>query len=200
MKSALKDRVDNFKADYYEKNKDKYKELGNGQQPDTLFITCSDSRICPNHLTSTGPGELFVIRNAGNVVPRFDTNNVDQEALTIEYAVKVLKVKNIVVCGHSKCGAMGGILNPASLEGLPLLSKGLGEGFEDHRTWVEQNCCELPAHEQTDKLIGHNVLEQIRRLEDYPYIKELVSKNQINLEGWVYDFEKGDVHVIKGGL
>jgi len=95
-----------------------YSELTSGQSPETLFITCSDSRISPNLITQTDPGEIFVIRNAGNIVPKPGTGELAIEG-TIEYAVQALKVKNIVVCGHAKCGAVGGLLDLDGLDSLP---------------------------------------------------------------------------------
>ena len=102
----------------------RFERLANGQQPHTLFITCSDSRIVPHLLTQTEPGELFVLRNAGNLVPPWTAEHAG-EAATIEYAVQVLNVREIVVCGHSHCGAMQALLDPASVESLPAVRQWL---------------------------------------------------------------------------
>ena len=110
--------VKKFQQEQFPKLRERFEELGKGQTPETLFITCSDSRISPNLLTQTEPGEIFVIRNAGNMVPEPGTGELAIEG-TIQYAVQVLKVRNIVVCGHSHCGAVAGLLQLDGLTGLP---------------------------------------------------------------------------------
>ena len=107
-----------FQHTIFDTQKALFEQLSQGQQPLALFITCSDSRIDPNLLTQTQPGELFVIRNAGNIVPTYGAAS-GGEAGTIEYAVAALKVKDIIVCGHSFCGAMNGLLHPETLGALP---------------------------------------------------------------------------------
>ena len=114
-----------FQQSAFEARKSLFAELANGQSPDVLFITCADSRIDPNLVTQTEPGELFIIRNAGNIVPphQYEAGGV---TATIEYAVAVLGVSHIVVCGHTDCGAMKAALNPASTQGLPHVTRWLG--------------------------------------------------------------------------
>ncbi len=114
----LVDGIHKFRRDTFRKDQKLFETLVNGQHPLALFITCSDSRVEPGRLTQTQPGELFVLRTASNIIPPYDSVH-GGEAATIEYAVSVLKVKDIVVCGHSHCGAMAGLLNPASVEKLP---------------------------------------------------------------------------------
>src|SRR5688572_30910631 len=106
-----------FQTDVFSHRREIFERLTAGQRPEALFITCSDSRINPNQLTQTGPGELFILRNAGNIVPPYGAVH-GGEAATIEYAICVLKVRDIVVCGHSHCGAMSGLLDPDSIENL----------------------------------------------------------------------------------
>src|SRR3989338_7292856 len=110
--------IHTFQHDYFTSQQELFERLAKGQAPETLFITCSDSRINPNLLTQTQPGELFIIRNAGNIVPAHGSG-VSGEGATIEYAVAALGVKDIIICGHSHCGAMAGLLAPESLADLP---------------------------------------------------------------------------------
>ena len=113
-----------FKREVYEQKKELFDQLAKGQHPEALFITCSDSRIDPNLLVQTEPGELFIIRNAGNIVPPHN-NFTGGVTASIEYAVAVLNIKHIIICGHSSCGAMLGVLNPQSVEALPHVSQWL---------------------------------------------------------------------------
>jgi carbonic anhydrase len=116
--------VHTFHNEVFPQRREHFEQLANGQKPSTLFITCSDSRIVPELLTQTEPGELFVLRNAGNLVPPYDAD-FSGAAATVEYAVKALGVEQIVVCGHSHCGAVTGVLRPELIEGLPAVEKWL---------------------------------------------------------------------------
>src|SRR5262245_7184396 len=110
--------IHKFQTNYFSSQQELFQRLAKGQSPETLFITCSDSRISPTLLTQTGPGDLFVLRNAGNIVPPYRASN-GGEGATIEYAIHALGVKDIVVCGHSHCGAMKGLLHPEDLGDMP---------------------------------------------------------------------------------
>lgn len=164
-----------------------YSQLENGQSPETLFITCSDSRISPNLITQTDPGEIFVIRNAGNIVPKPGTGELAIEG-TIEYAVQALKVKNIVVCGHAKCGAVGGLLNLDGLDSLPAV-----------RDWVKKSEAVLERVADCDEdskgceAIKANVMLQLEHLMEYDYVKSAVEQGELELHGIVYDFGTGEV-------
>lgn len=170
-----------------------YSELENGQSPETLFITCSDSRISPNLITQTDPGEIFVIRNAGNIVPKPGTGELAVEG-TIEYAVQALKVKNIVVCGHAQCGAVGGLLNLDSLETLPAV-----------RDWVKKSEAVLERVADCDEAskgseaIKANVMLQLEHLMEYDYVKAAVDKGDLELHGIVYNFGSGEVDYLTDG-
>src|SRR6476660_5591747 len=110
-----------------------FEQLAHGQTPETLFITCSDSRIDPNLLTRSKPGELFILRNAGNIVPPHGAAS-GGEAATIELAVSALGVKDIIICGHSHCGAMQGLLQPDEVKALPAVSQWLTHAESTRRT------------------------------------------------------------------
>lgn len=170
-----------------------YSELENGQSPETLFITCSDSRISPNLITQTDPGEIFVIRNAGNIVPKPGTGELAIEG-TIEYAVQALKVKHIVVCGHAKCGAVGGLLNLDGLDALPAV-----------RDWVKKSeavlerVADCDEASKNDEAIKANVLLQLEHLMEYDYVKAAVDKGDLELHGIVYHFGSGQIDYLTDG-
>jgi carbonic anhydrase len=117
--------IKRFQRNVFPKYETTFQELATRQNPETLLITCSDSRVVPELLTQSGPGDLFVYRNAGNIIPPFRAEDVSGTLATIEYAVSVLKVKSLVVCGHSDCGAMKGVLHPESVRHLPLVGRWL---------------------------------------------------------------------------
>jgi carbonic anhydrase len=161
--------------------------LAKGQKPLELFITCSDSRINPNLLTLTDPGELFILRNAGNIVPPHGTPVGGEEA-TIEYALKQLRVREIVVCGHSHCGAVQGLLNPDALKEMPRVAEWLQHG----RPILDSLSAE-PAATRLDRAIEANVLLQLEHLRSHPPVAEALAARKLRLHGWVYQFETGDV-------
>jgi carbonic anhydrase len=179
-----------FRRKVFPKHQKRFAELANGQSPEVLFLTCSDSRIDPNLLTQTGPGDLFIVRNAGNIVPPH-TRVAGGVTASIEYAVAVLKVKHIVVCGHTRCGAMAGALNPAALDGLPHV-----------RDWLDLSraAVEVVKHahgsvgpEQLRAVTEQNVLVQLSHLRTHPVVAARLATNELQLHGWMYEFETGDV-------
>ncbi|MES2462376.1 MAG: carbonic anhydrase [Armatimonadota bacterium] len=168
-----------------------FERLAEGQSPETLFITCSDSRINPNLLTQTQPGELFILRNAGNIVPPYGAAN-GGEGATIEYAVAALGVKDIIVCGHSHCGAMKGLLHPESLTELPQVSQWLGHA-EATRRIMQENYQHLQDTALLTATVEENVLIQLENLRTHPAVAARLGRGQINLHGWVYKIETGEV-------
>ena len=177
--------IEKFISSVYPDMQSRFNELKAGQSPETLFITCSDSRVDPCLFTQTEPGELFVIRNAGNIVPPPGCGELSVEA-TIQYAVDVLKVSQIVVCGHSHCGAVTGLLNLESLESLPVI-----------RDWVKRSekvlekfsCCET----EVPQAIEANALLQLDHLRDYECVRRAIDEGRLELHAWVYHFESGQV-------
>jgi carbonic anhydrase len=171
-----------------------YEKLAMGQSPSTLFITCSDSRIDPELLTQSEPGELFVLRNAGNLVPPY-SDTIGGEAATIEYAVAVLKVQQIVVCGHSHCGAVTGLMRPDTLENLPAVRQWL-----EHCSKVRQEILEKVDERQPDcdllmAAIKCNALVQLGHLRTYPAVADAIERGALSLHAWYYRFETGEVLV-----
>lgn len=169
-----------------------FKRLARGQQPPAMFITCSDSRICPNMLTQTEPGELFIMRNAGNIVPPYGAGS-GGEAATIEYAVAVLKVQDIIICAHSHCGAMQALMDPSLTTDLPAVRSWLSNA-EATRRIIRENYGHIePGRNQLMATIEENVLVQLENLRTHPSVLAAVARGDLKLHGWVYKFETGQV-------
>jgi carbonic anhydrase len=175
----------------------RFRELADGQSPDTLFITCADSRVLPHLLLSMDVGELFVVRNVGNLVPPATAEGHStgdlSEASAIEYAVSVLKVANVVVCGHSSCGALKAVSTSAALDDAPNLGKWLHHATPAARRLRHDGPFD-PRLKQYDQLSQHNVLVQLDHLMTYPLIKEQVGKGALLLSGWWFEVATGDMY------
>jgi carbonic anhydrase len=168
-----------------------FQQLAKGQNPETLFITCSDSRIDPNLLTQSRPGDLFILRNAGNIVPPYDFSK-GGEAATIEFAVVALGVRDIIVCGHSHCGAMKGLLQPDQTMSLPALSAWLAYA-ESTRRIIQRNYGHLEGNALVTATVEENVLVQLENLRTHPTVAERLTAGNLHLHGWVYKIETGEV-------
>lgn len=184
--------IHQFQSTVFATQKRLFSRLKRGQHPVALFITCSDSRIDPNLLTQTDPGELFILRNAGNIIPPYGASQ-GGEAATIEYAVAVLKVQDVIVCGHSLCGAMQALLNPEAVKDLPAVRSWLAHA-EATRRIICENYQHIPRGR--DKLmatIEENVLVQLENLRTHPSVAAASARGDLKLHGWVYKFETGEV-------
>jgi carbonic anhydrase len=168
-----------------------FEELAKGQNPETLFITCSDSRIDPTLLTKALPGDLFILRNAGNIIPPHGAGN-GGEAATIEFAVAALGVKDIIVCGHSHCGAMQGLLHPEQVASLPAVSSWLSHA-EMTRRIVRNNYGHLDGDRLLTATVEENVLVQLENLRTLPAVASHLGQSDLHLHGWVYKIETGEV-------
>jgi carbonic anhydrase len=168
-----------------------FEHLAKGQSPEALFITCSDSRINPNLLTQTEPGELFILRNAGNLVPRYD-EYLGGEAATIEFAVAGLGIKDIIICGHSHCGAMNALLEPASIVRLPALKHWLKHA-DVTRQVMEEKYTDRQGEALLKATIQENVLTQMENLHTHPVVASGIAAGTLKLHGWVYKIETGEV-------
>ena len=188
----LVDGIHKFQRESFSQDQQLFETLVEGQNPLALFITCSDSRIDPSRLTQTEPGELFIQRTAGNIVPPYGSVFAG-EAATIEYAVSALKVKDVIICGHSHCGAMSGLLDPSLVGKMPAVRAYL-EHAESTRRIVEENYMHLtdPAQRLT-LTVEENVLCQLESLRTHPAVAAAVSRGDLKLHGWVYKFETGEV-------
>jgi carbonic anhydrase len=183
--------IHTFQKGFFKKHRELFAELAeNGQRPETLFITCSDSRVLPERITASGPGELFLVRNVGNVIPRTDL--VGGTAAAIEYAVEVLNVNHIVVCGHTKCGAIDAVLDPARTESLSYVQRWLAHTARV-REVIENRYADLPPHAQRMVAVEENVLMQLENLRDYSFVEERLAAGKLDVSGWVFDVETGRV-------
>jgi carbonic anhydrase len=184
--------IERFKDNLNPRQKARFSSLAKGQKPHTLFITCSDSRIDPNLITSTQPGELFIVRNVGNIVPPFGVDSTPAEGAAIEYAIGVLNVKQIIVCSHSECGAMaalisGKIFDKENQERMPSVAQWLGilKPLRD---------C-FPKGVTSEQAAKINTSIQIENLKSYPIVKEALTNNSIKLQGLFYNIGKADVEI-----
>lgn len=180
-----------FLAETFPRRRDEFHLLAESQAPEWLFITCSDSRIVPDLILGTGPGDLFITRNAGNVVP-VTGNDVDGCTATIEYAVEVLKVKHAILCGHSDCGAMKAALDRRGLETLPKASRWLQhvEAAFSHRQPLNP---EDGAHAELCSLIRGNVVAQLLNLRAQPAVARAIAQGRLAVHGWYYDILSGRI-------
>lgn len=168
-----------------------FEQLAKGQNPETLFITCSDSRIDPNLLTCSRPGDLFILRNAGNIIPRHGAAS-GGEAATIEFAVLGLGVKDIIVCGHSHCGAMAGVLDPSRVSSMPAVASWLKHADTTRRI-IQENYTHLEGTQLLTATVEENVLVQLQHLSALPAVASRLSQGELHLHGWVYKLETGEV-------
>jgi carbonic anhydrase len=187
----LIDGLHKFKAEIFNSNKELFQPLVEGQRPEVLFITCSDSRINPNLVTQTNPGELFILRNAGNIIPPYGMG-MGGAAATVEFAVLGLSVRYIIVCGHTGCGAISALLDPSLLQDAPAMRDWLVHAEATRRVVVEN------YHDVTGKAlhtlaVEENVLTQIEHLRTHPVVRSRVARGALSLHGWVYKLETGEV-------
>jgi carbonic anhydrase len=164
--------------------------LATGQRPEALFITCSDSRVVPTLITGASPGELFELRTAGNIVPVYEPERVTGEAATIEYAVEVLEVKNIVVCGHSHCGAVSALVRDQDLTTVPAVQRWLAatEPHDDTRSGMKS-----ADGDAITSAVQQHVLAQLDRLRTHPSVADRARDGRLSLHGWFYAIDTGMV-------
>jgi carbonic anhydrase len=179
-----------------------FARLALGQKPDCLFIACSDSRVVPNLFASTEPGDLFVTRNVGNLVPASGPGGIstgdEAEAAAIEYAVRTLDVRDIIVCGHSSCGAMRTLLDTEdgstqAVEGAPNLARWLRHALpalEKAKAGITLD----PQLAPQDALSQLNVLQQLEHVRSYPSVAERIKEGRLGLHGWWFDIGRADVY------
>jgi carbonic anhydrase len=165
---------------------EEFARLADGQSPQVLFITCSDSRVVPALITGARPGELFELRTAGNIVPPYVSEHPTSEAATIEYAVEVLGVTDVVVCGHSHCGAVGALVRGDDLTAVPAV-----------RDWLAHAAPEPRATDADDPTVAeavqNHVLAQVLRLRSYPCVEQRLTAGQLRLHAWYYEVHTGAV-------
>lgn len=183
--------VHHFQKHIFSSQKELFEHLVEGQTPDTLFITCSDSRIVPTQFTHTDPGDLFIMRNAGNIIPPWGAAN-GGEGATVEYAVSGLGVNHIIVCGHSHCGAITALLDPSKLADMPAVTAWLGHA-ETTRRIMKDAYKELSPAARLDVAIQENVLCQLENLRTHPSVAAGLATGKVHLHAWIYTIETGEV-------
>lgn len=185
-----------FKADVFPENRALFEDLARGQSPETLFITCADSRISPEMITQSRPGELFVMRNIGNIVPSYG-EMLGGVSAVVEYAVAALKVTDIVVCGHTDCGAMKALADPgrAGLDTMPTVKSWLHNATAA-KTVAERLAGPAWPDAAMTTLIEQNVLLQLTHLRTHPAVAARLAEQSLFLHGWVYDIEHGMISVL----
>jgi carbonic anhydrase len=181
-----------FKTDVFPRDRKLFSELACGQKPEALFITCADSRIVPDVITQSRPGDLFMCRTVGNQIPPYGSGSDFGVASSIEYALCALNVPNIIVCGHSDCGAMKAVLHPEKLSGLPSTGSWLRHA-DAARSVVVDNYLDA-----SDELLLHllgeeNVLLQIEHLKTHPCVAARLARGELQIHGWFYQIHSGEI-------
>ena len=187
----LMDGLQKFQREVFPLKKELFERLAKGQKPSTLFITCADSRVVPDLFTQSEPGEIFVIRNAGNIVPAYRRPPGGVTA-TIEFAVAGLGVKHIVICGHTDCGAMKGLLHPETLTEVPAVGDWLSQADATRRVVLDNYKGEEEST-LVNAMIRENVLVQLQNLQTHPSVLSRVVAGEVMLYGWIYNIGTGDV-------
>lgn len=198
----LKEGVRRFRSDVYAHQADVFAQAANQpQHPHTFFIACADSRIDPNAITSTGPGEVFVMRNIGNMVPPYG-EMLGGVSAVVEFAVAALGVKHIVVCGHTHCGAMKALLDPASVDKMPSVRNWLTNAHAARtvaETLHEREVAEHGTRSLNDVLTEQNVLLQIQHIKTHPSVAGAMAMGELTISGWIYSIGTGEVRIAEDG-
>jgi carbonic anhydrase len=195
----LKTGIRRFRTEVYPGQEEIYrKAVSAPQAPHALFITCADSRIDPELITQSGPGDIFVTRNIGNLVPAYG-EMLGGVSAVIEYAVVALKVQHIVVCGHSDCGAMKGLLNPAAVEKMPTVQRWLRNADAALSVATSLAGNDEKPHELMRRLTEENVLLQLQHLRTHPSVAGAMAREELTISGWVYDIGHGEVRISEDG-
>lgn len=183
--------IHKFTESYYKKKKNLFKKLEKGQSPTVLFITCADSRIDPNLVTNSKPGELFILRNVGNIIPPFESlSDKNSIAAAIEFAIISLKIRDIIVCGHSNCGAMKAIFEDYNFfKEMPHLKNWLQFALP-LRDMINNN----EKNEFQKKVEQQNIILQLNNLITYPMVLNLFEKGELRLYGWYYEIGTGKIY------
>jgi carbonic anhydrase len=187
----LVDGVHAFRTQYFRQHRGLFQRLvEGGQHPETLFITCSDSRVVPNLITNAAPGDLFIVRNVGNLVPEITLPG--GTAAAIEYAVEILGVENVIVCGHTHCGAIQALLDPGTMDRLPFVRRWLAQA-QRLRSIVGERYGHLDPAARVTAAVEENVLVQLENLRAYPFVAERLERGTLRMSGWVFKIETGEI-------
>ncbi|WP_431823799.1 carbonic anhydrase [Burkholderia sp. F1] len=184
-----------FQRDAFPKRAELFKGLATQQSPRALFISCSDSRLVPELVTQREPGDLFVIRNAGNIVPSYGPEPGGVSA-SVEYAVAALRVSDIVVCGHSDCGAMTAIATCKCMDHMPAVGSWLR--YADSARVVNEARTHASEHHKVDAMVRENVIAQLANIQTHPSVRLALDEGRVALHGWIYDIESGCIEAFDG--
>lgn len=185
--------IHHFQATYFARNRKLFEQLATkGQRPETLFITCCDSRVVPNLITTTAPGELFIVRNVGNIVPNATRGVMGGVAAAIQYAVEVLDVGNVIVCGHTDCGAIAAILHPERARHLKYVSRWLSEAARIPQL-IKERYGHLEGDARMIAAVEENVLVQLENLRSFDFVTERLDSGALKMSGWVFKISTGEI-------
>ena len=183
--------VAKFQSEVYPSQREMFERLRHKQEPLALFVTCADARVVPNLFTQTDPGEIFIERNPGNMVPPY-VEFVGGVTAGVEYAMLALKVPLVVVCGHTDCGVMKALLDPAAANEMPGVQKWMAHGFASHDRVLREHT--YARHdEKLQRVTEYNVLEQIENLKTHPSVRKRLRYGEVEIRGWVYDIGDGSI-------
>lgn len=190
-------RVYGFSKQVFQNQSELYSTLAtHGQSPKALMISCADSRVVPEHIMQAAPGDLFVCRNAGNIVPPYAMQNGGVTS-TVEYAVMVLGIRDIIICGHSDCGAMKAVSNPAGLDKMPNVAAWLKHSCAAEQV-VNEGYPEMESAERVRAISLENVVAQLNHLRTHPSVAAGIARGEIALHGWFFDIGAGQVLALDG--
>lgn len=185
--------VTKFQEEIFPAQQALFNHLRHQQHPIATFFTCADSRIVPNLLLQTGPGEIFTERTPGNIVPRY-SDHVGGVTASMEFAVMVLHVPLIIVCGHTDCGVMKALLEPEPPAGMPALQSWMRHALPARERLIRQQQ-DLSREEQLRLITEYNVLTQLENLRTHPAVEAGLAKGELEVQGWIYDIGQGQVSV-----
>jgi carbonic anhydrase len=183
--------VAKFQSEVYPSRREMFERLRHKQEPLALFVTCADARVVPNLFTQTDPGEIFIERNPGNMVPPY-VEFVGGVTAGVEYAMLALKVPLIVVCGHTDCGVMKALLDPMKAEGMPGVQKWMSHGVPARDRALREHAYER-SEEQLRRVTEYNVLEQIENLKSHPSVRKRLRYDEVEIRGWLYGIGDGSI-------
>lgn len=185
--------IHHFQATYFASNRQLFEQLATaGQRPETLFITCCDSRVVPNLITTAAPGELFIVRNVGNIVPHVARGVMGGVSAAIEYAIEVLGVGHVIVCGHTGCGAIDAILHPERARHLKFVPRWLGEAARIPQL-IAERYGHLDGEERLTAAVEENVLVQLENLRSFDFVTRRLDSGALKMSGWVFKIATGEV-------
>ena len=181
-----------FQSHFFRERHELFERLQSGQNPQSLIISCSDSRVMPDLITQAEPGDLFVLRNAGNLIPPHGASIDGGEAATIEFAIKALKIRDIIICGHTLCGVMHALIRPEVLADMPRMKSWLNHA-EATREIIKASYLNMSPDSVWKATVEENVLVQLENLRTHPAVLAALARGEVKLHGWVYKLETGQV-------